>query len=148
MNSRPANSPSSSPVLGLPKKQGLYDPWFEHDACGVGFVVDMHGRKSHRILEQGLQVLRNLDHRGASGSEINTGDGAGILLQMPHGFFQEVCKNSRITLPAAGEYGCGLVYLPRNPTVRRKIEEKANEPKLIRTERGAGYFLDATVETV
>jgi glutamate synthase (NADPH/NADH) large chain len=124
MNSRPANSPSSSPVLGLPKKQGLYDPWFEHDACGVGFVVDMHGRKSHRILEQGLQVLRNLDHRGASGSEINTGDGAGILLQMPHGFFQEVCKNSRITLPAAGEYGCGLVYLPRNPTVRRKIEEK------------------------
>ncbi len=124
MNSRPANSPSSSPVLGLPKKQGLYDPWFEHDACGVGFVVDMHGRKSHRILEQGLQVLRNLDHRGASGSEINTGDGAGILLQMPHGFFQEVCKNSRITLPGAGEYGCGLVYLPRNPTVRRKIEEK------------------------
>ncbi|MFO1451299.1 MAG: glutamate synthase large subunit [Opitutaceae bacterium] len=124
MNSRPESSSSSSPALGLPKKQGLYDPWFEHDACGVGFVVDMHGRKSHRILEQGLQVLRNLDHRGASGSEINTGDGAGILLQMPHSFFQEVCKNSRITLPAARDYGCGLVYLPRNPTVRRKIEEK------------------------
>ncbi|HEY0946094.1 MAG TPA: glutamate synthase large subunit [Opitutaceae bacterium] len=109
---------------GLPAKQGLYDPWFEHDACGVGFVVDMKGRKSHRILEQALQVLRNLDHRGASGSEPNTGDGAGVLLQMPHTFLAEVCKGARIHLPAAGDYGCGLVYLPRNPTVRRKIEEK------------------------
>jgi len=125
MNSSPQDNPPTLPrSLGLPKKQGLYDPWFEHDACGVGFVVDMKGRKSHRILEQGLQILRNLDHRGASGSEINTGDGAGILLQMPDGFFQEACKNTRINLPAAGEYGCGLVYLPRNPTVRRKVEER------------------------
>jgi glutamate synthase (NADPH) large chain len=119
---RPASRPQ--PLLGLPKKQGLYDPWFEHDACGVGFVVDMKGRKSHRIVQDGLKVLRNLDHRGASGSEVNTGDGAGILIQMPHAFFQEVCKSSRIVLPGAGEYGCGLVFLPRNPTVRRKIEER------------------------
>jgi len=84
----------------------------------------MKGRRSHRILENALQVLRNLDHRGASGAEPNTGDGAGVLLQMPHAFFAEVCRSSRITLPAAGDYGAGLVYLPRNPTVRRKIEEK------------------------
>jgi len=71
-----------------------------------------------------LQVLINLDHRGASGSEINTGDGAGVLLQMPHRFLAEACKSARITLPGAGEYGCGLVYLPRNPAVRRKLEEK------------------------
>ena len=67
------------PLLGPPGKQGLYDPQFEHDACGVGFVVDIKGRKSHRILQQAIQVLRNLDHRGASGSEANTGDGAGVL---------------------------------------------------------------------
>ena len=120
------DQPSALPVRspGLPPKQGLYDPWFEHEACGVGFVVDMHGRKSHKILADALQVLRNLDHRGASGAEVNTGDGAGVLLQMPHGFFVEACKSSRITLPAAGEYGCGLVFLPRNPTLRRKIEER------------------------
>ncbi|AOS46374.1 Ferredoxin-dependent glutamate synthase 1 [Lacunisphaera limnophila] len=107
-----------------PGKQGLYDPWFEHDACGVGFVVDMKGRKSHQTLQQGLQVLKNLDHRGASGAEINTGDGAGILLQIPHKFFTEVTKKlSRLNLPAEGQYGAGLVYLPRNPTARRKLEE-------------------------
>ena len=87
---------------GLPTKQGLYDPWFEHDACGVGFVVDIKGRKSHQILQQAIQVLRNLDHRGASGSEANTGDGAGVLLQMPHAFFAEVCKKTRIVLPRRG----------------------------------------------
>jgi glutamate synthase (NADPH) large chain len=124
MNSsdRPTNSPVRSP--GLPPKQGLYDPWFEHEACGVGFVVDMKGRKSHKILSDALQVLRNLDHRGASGAEVNTGDGAGVLLQMPHAFLAEATKAARITLPEAGQYGCGLVYLPRNPSVRRKIEEK------------------------
>ncbi|MBI5766673.1 MAG: glutamate synthase large subunit [Verrucomicrobia bacterium] len=112
------------PYPGRPAKQGLYDPWFEHDACGVGFVVDMKGRKSHKIVADGLQILRNLDHRGASGAEVNTGDGAGILLQMPHKFFVETCKNSRISLPDAGQYGAGLIFLPRNPTIRRKIEER------------------------
>jgi glutamate synthase (NADPH/NADH) large chain len=114
--------PRRSP--GLPTKQGLYDPFFEHDACGVGFVADMHGRKSHKIISDGLQILRNLDHRGASGAEVNTGDGAGILIQMPHRFLLEVCKTARITLPEYGQYGCGLVYMPRNPAMRRKIEER------------------------
>ncbi len=125
MNSSTVNSPKTSlQPSGLPKKQGLYDPWFEHDACGVGFVVDIKGRKSNKIVQDGLQILRNLDHRGASGAEVNTGDGAGILIQMPDAFFQDACKNSRITLPPAGEYGCGLIFLPRNPNVRRRIEER------------------------
>ncbi|HEY4367953.1 MAG TPA: glutamate synthase large subunit [Steroidobacteraceae bacterium] len=107
-----------------PEKQGLYDPAFEHDACGVGFVVDIKGRKSHRILQQGLQILTNLDHRGACGAEVNTGDGAGVLLQMPHRFLVEAAKKARIDLPKAGEYGCGIVFLPRNATLRRRIEER------------------------
>jgi glutamate synthase domain-containing protein 2/glutamate synthase domain-containing protein 1/glutamate synthase domain-containing protein 3 len=109
--------------LGPPPKQGLYDPAFEKDACGVGFVVDIKGRKSHRILQQAIEVLENLDHRGACGCEVNTGDGAGVLMQMPHAFFKEVSKKARITLPEAGQYGAGIVFLPRNPTKRRKLEE-------------------------
>jgi glutamate synthase (NADPH) large chain len=107
-----------------PLKQGLYDPWFEHDSCGVGFVVDVKGRKSNRILQQSLQILINLDHRGASGSEPNTGDGAGVLIQMPHNFLVDACKKARIALPAPGHYGSGLVFLPRSATVRRRLEEK------------------------
>ncbi|HEX9773636.1 MAG TPA: glutamate synthase large subunit [Steroidobacteraceae bacterium] len=109
---------------GPPGKQGLYDPRFEHDACGVGFVVDIQGRKSHRILEQAIQILKNLDHRGACGAETNTGDGAGVLIQMPHAFNEEACRRARITLPPLGEYGSGVIFLPRNPTVRRRIEER------------------------
>ena len=110
--------------LGLPPKQGLYDPANEHDACGVGFVVDIKGRKSHRILEQAIEVLRNLDHRGACGCEVNTGDGAGVLLQIPHRFLQAVAQRDGFTLPAPGEYGSGLIFLPRNASKRRKLEER------------------------
>ncbi|AMN45563.1 glutamate synthase (ferredoxin) [Steroidobacter denitrificans] len=102
----------------------MYDPAFEHDACGVGFVADIRGRKSHKILQQGLQILTNLDHRGACGAEVDTGDGAGILLQMPHRFLVEAARKARIDLPTAGHYGCGIVFLPRNPTLRRHIEER------------------------
>src|SRR5438093_12089380 len=83
----------------LPVKQGLYDPQFEHDACGVGFVVDLKGRKSHDLVQNALQVLLNLQHRGACGCEKNTGDGAGILLQMPHGFLEQDCAGLKIKLP-------------------------------------------------
>ncbi|MET0534548.1 MAG: glutamate synthase large subunit, partial [Steroidobacter sp.] len=107
-----------------PEKQGLYDPAYEHDACGVGFVVDIKGRKSHKILQQGLQVLTNLDHRGACGAETNTGDGAGVLLQMPHKFLVTAASKSRIDLPEPEHYGCGIVFLPRNATLRRRIEER------------------------
>jgi glutamate synthase (ferredoxin) len=90
----------------------------------VGFVVDVKGRKSHRILEQAIQVLRNLDHRGACGCEANTGDGAGVLIQMPHAYFQHVAKKDRLfSLPGPGEYASGLVFFPRNPTRRRRLVE-------------------------
>jgi glutamate synthase domain-containing protein 1 len=117
-------SSTQRPVHMRPGPQGLYDPRFEHDACGLGFVVHIKGHKSHRILEQAIQVLKNLDHRGACGCEVNTGDGAGVLMQMPHAFNEEVCRKARIPLPAAGEYGSGIIFLPRNPTVRRQIEQK------------------------
>jgi len=117
----------STRLTGLPPKQGLYDPQFERDACGVGFVVDIQGRKSHTILQQAIQVLKNLDHRGACGCEVNTGDGAGVLLQMPHGFLKAAAKAARIALPGPGEYGSGLVFLPRNATLRRRLEKRFGE---------------------
>jgi glutamate synthase (ferredoxin) len=102
--------------------QGLYDPRHEHDACGVGFVVDLAGRKSHTIVAQALTVLKNLLHRGACGCEPNTGDGAGILMQMPDRFLRRECARLEIPLPAAGEYGCGLVFLPRKTAQRRRVQ--------------------------
>lgn len=103
----------------LPKKQGLYDPQFEHDSCGVGFVCDIRGRKSHQIIQQGLEVLRRLSHRGATGSDPKTGDGAGILIQIPHEFFVQVCAKEKISLPAEGRYGTGLVFLPTQERERK-----------------------------
>jgi len=87
--------------------QGLYDPRHEHDACGVGFVVDIKGRKSHAIVRQALQVLKNLEHRGASGCEVNTGDGAGILIQMPDGFLRPEAQRLGMELPPERGYGAG-----------------------------------------
>jgi glutamate synthase domain-containing protein 1 len=107
---------------GLPPKQGLYDPQFEHDACGVGFVVHMKGRKSHEIIQQALEILRNLDHRGACGCEVNTGDGAGILMQMPHTFLQAECAKLGIKLPKPGQYGAGMIFMPQDPPERQKCE--------------------------
>ena len=116
---------------GLPPAQGLYDPRHEHDACGVGFVVDIKGRKSHAIVSQALQVLKNLLHRGACGCEVNTGDGAGILIQMPHAFLGRECAALGIALPAPGQYGAGLVFLPRDPAqaarCRALLEEVVRE---------------------
>jgi glutamate synthase (ferredoxin) len=100
----------------------LYDPQFEHEACGVGFVVNIKGRKSHTIIEQALQMLLNLDHRGACGCEANTGDGAGILLQTPHAFFKEVIRSAGFSLPSAAEYGVGMVYMPHDPAQRAECE--------------------------
>jgi glutamate synthase (NADPH/NADH) large chain len=109
---------------GIPEKQGLYDPQFEHDSCGVGFVVDMHGRKSHTIVRKGIQVLVNLQHRGAKGCEVNTGDGAGITIQVPDAFLRAETKKLGITLPEAGKYGVGMVFLPRNAESRKQCEER------------------------
>jgi glutamate synthase (ferredoxin) len=101
-----------------PSQIGLYDPQFEHDACGVGFIVQMKGQKSHDIVAQGLTILVNLEHRGACGCEVNTGDGAGILLQMPHTFLKKAAARENIALPSPGEYGVGMIYASQNPQER------------------------------
>jgi glutamate synthase (ferredoxin) len=107
----------------LPSKQGLYDPQYEHDACGVGFIVHMKGKKSHEIVEQALTILVNLDHRGACGCEPNTGDGAGILMQVPHKFLVKVAAAENITLPEAGQYGVGMMYTSPDPATRQQSQE-------------------------
>ncbi len=103
-----------------PAAQGLYDPAFEHDACGVAFVVDIHGRASHRLVEQGITALVHLDHRGASGAEVNTGDGAGILVQVPDRFYRDELT---VELPAAGHYATGIAFVPGDEaTVAATVE--------------------------
>ena len=108
---------------GLPPSQGLYDPAHEHDSCGTGFVVNIKGEKSHDIVEKGLEVLRNLEHRGACGCDPLTGDGAGILMQVPDEFLRRECAALRITLPASGEYGVGMVFMPLDVAKRNACEE-------------------------
>ncbi|QAT17445.1 glutamate synthase large subunit [Candidatus Velamenicoccus archaeovorus] len=98
---------------GYPDKQGLYDPAFEHDSCGVGFVVHVKGKKSHDIVVQGLTVLDHLSHRGAQGADPKTGDGAGILIQMPHAFFEAVLGEKKVMLPASGSYAAAMLFIPR-----------------------------------
>src|SRR5713101_5913476 len=111
-------------IPGYPHKQGLYDPRFEHDACGIGFVVNIKGEKSHEIVQQALTVLQNLDHRGACGCEDNTGDGAGILLQVPHAFLQHACDGIGLQLPRPGQYGVGMIFLPRDREQRHQCERR------------------------
>ncbi|MCC7087035.1 MAG: glutamate synthase large subunit [Pirellulales bacterium] len=104
--------------------EGLYDPAFEHDACGVGFVASLRGEKSHEIVRQGLEILVNLTHRGACGCDPLTGDGAGILIQMPHEYFVPTMAEWGILLPDRGDYGIGNVFLPPDPAQRRHCEER------------------------
>ena len=110
-----------SDISGFPSKQGLYDPRNEHDACGMGFVVNIKGVKSHTLVHQALEVLVHLEHRGACGCEPNTGDGAGILMQIPHKFFAEVCD---FALPDAGAYGVGMLFMPRDRDQRVACEKE------------------------
>jgi glutamate synthase (NADPH/NADH) large chain len=108
---------------GLPAKTGLYDPANEHDACGIGMIANIHNAKSHRIIADGLRILENLEHRGAVGADPKAGDGAGILIQIPHDFFSAEAKRLGFELPAAGDYGVGFVFMPRDPAVRERIEQ-------------------------
>jgi len=105
-----------------PRAQGLYDPANEHDACGVGFVANIKGKKSHEIIEQGLTILKNLTHRGAVGADPKASDGAGILIQMPDKFFREEMAKQGVKLPPFGQYGVGMVFLPREPASRFACE--------------------------
>ncbi|HZU26930.1 MAG TPA: glutamate synthase large subunit [Bryobacteraceae bacterium] len=107
---------------GLPAPQGLYHPGNEHDACGIGFVVNITGEPSHDIILKGIQILINLTHRGACGCDPETGDGAGVLIQIPHKFFARECARLGFTLPAPGEYGVGMCFLPVEPSQRLQTE--------------------------
>ena len=118
------------------EKYGLYDSRFEHDSCGVGFVCDVKGRKSNTIVRQGLKVLKRLSHRGATGADPKTGDGAGILIQTPHQFFLKIAHQAKIRLPDYGEYGSGLVFLPANFKERKFCKDA-----LFKIVKDEGQFL-------
>jgi glutamate synthase (NADPH/NADH) large chain len=107
---------------GLPPPQGLYDPSLERDACGMGFIANLKGVPSHDIIQKGIQILINLTHRGACGCDPQTGDGAGITIQIPHKFFQKECARLGFTLPQPGEYGVGMVFLPVESNARLRCE--------------------------
>jgi len=127
-----------------PPQQGLYDPINEHDACGIGFVVNIKGVRSHTLVKQALEVLNNLNHRGACGCEANTGDGAGILLQLPHAFLKKAAATEKITLPAPGAYGLGMMFFPRDEKARRDAE---NAFEKIVAEEGQTFLGWRTVPT-
>ena len=118
------HEPSAPPAAWPPAAQGLYDPRNERDACGLGFIANIKGRKSHDIIAQGLRILTNLTHRGATGADPLQGDGAGILLQLPDAFFRRACGKLGITLPAIGQYGVGMVFLPQEPASRMACEQE------------------------
>ena len=106
----------------IPPAQGLYSPAHEHDACGVGFVVNIKGTRSHDIVRKGIEVLNNLTHRGACGCDPRTGDGAGMLLQIPHEFLSRETRRLGFELPARGEYGVGMLFLPLDDDKRKQAE--------------------------
>src|SRR5210317_285833 len=99
--------------IGMPPVQGLYDPANEHDNCGVGFIANIKGRKSHDIVKRGIEILCNLTHRGAVGADPLDGDGAGLMIQIPEAYYREVCD---FELPVSGDFGAGIVFLPRDRT--------------------------------
>ena len=105
-----------------PPAQGLYDPAHERDACGVGFIADLQGRKSHQIVSDALKILANLEHRGAVGADPLAGDGAGILVQIPHEFLKDECKKLGFALPTSGRYAVGQIYMPRDERLRAHCE--------------------------
>jgi len=107
-------------INNYPNKTGLYSPSFEHDACGIGAVANIKGEKSHKVLQDALNILINLEHRGGIGAEENTGDGAGVLFQIPHRFFREEGQKLGIIVPDAGEYAVAMIFLPQNEGAREK----------------------------
>ncbi|MDQ1004372.1 glutamate synthase (NADPH/NADH) large chain [Neobacillus niacini] len=109
---------------GYPGPQGLYHPEYEHEACGIGMVANINGKKSHDIVEYAITILCNLEHRGGQSADTSTGDGAGILTQIPHSFFEKQCEKENIELPEAGKYGIGMIFLPQDPEVRKKTQKQ------------------------
>src|SRR6187549_405367 len=124
-----ASSSTQAGMAGFPQKQGMYNPAFEKDACGLAMVATLRGTAGHDIIELALTALRNLEHRGAIGSDAGTGDGAGILTQMPDAFLREVVD---FDLPPVGEYAAGLIFLPRDEEAR--AAEKAGIEQIAESE--------------
>ena len=141
-----AATPIDARRIGLPASQGLYNPQNEPDACGVGFVTHIKGRQSHSIIQQGLKILENLDHRGAVGADKMMGDGAGILIQIPDVLYREEMAQQGVTLPPPGEYGVAMVFLPKETASRLACEQE-----LERAVRAEGQILlgwrDVPVDT-
>jgi glutamate synthase domain-containing protein 1 len=108
---------------GGTRRDGLYDPSYEHDGCGIGFVANLNGVRSHELVDQGLTILANMEHRGACGADPCSGDGAGIMIQVPHEYLRDAAG---VPLPGAGEYAVGMVFLPRDPAQRTACEDLAN----------------------
>ena len=130
-----ASAVKATAIVGRPEASGLLDPAHERDACGVGFIADIKGRKSHRIVEDGLKILLNLEHRGAVGADPRAGDGAGMLVQIPHGFFVKEAARLGFTLPEPGHYAVGHIFLPRDAEgaaiVREVFERVVAEEGLV-----------------
>jgi glutamate synthase (NADPH) large chain len=125
--------------MPLPPRNGLYDPSYEHDACGFGFVASMTGEPSHEIVRQGIQILINLEHRGACGCDPETGDGAGLLLQIPHEFFAAEAQRLGFSLPAPGKYGVGFVFLPKDTSTHQRCQRVLEDKILGAGQRVLGW---------
>ncbi len=121
------------------KNQGMYDPSYEHDACGMGFVADVKGRKSRSIIDKGLDILKNLEHRGAVGADPETGDGSGILIQMPDEFIRKAAGEKKIKLPAYGKYGVGMMFLPQDPVLRKAVENLVEKIVIDESQKFLGW---------
>ncbi|QRG70180.1 glutamate synthase large subunit [Brevibacillus choshinensis] len=114
-------------MRGLPTKQGLYDPMFEHDACGIGFIANLKNKANHEMVRKGLEILCHLEHRGGQGSDPETGDGAGILTGIPHAFFKKSSEELGFKLPAQGKYGVGMLFLPMDEALRNTYEKQLEQ---------------------
>ena len=143
LGASPAPTTSAPAARGadplLPRAQGLYDPANERDSCGVGVVADMKGRKSHAILQKGLQILANLDHRGATGADATLGDGCGVLTQIPHGFFALECERLGLNLPEPGHYAIGQFFMPRDAAARAEVEAIVEEAVVAEGQTAIGW---------
>jgi glutamate synthase (NADPH/NADH) large chain/glutamate synthase (ferredoxin) len=124
-------------MKGYPVAQGLYHPDYEHEACGIGMVANINGTKTHEIVENAITILCNLEHRGGQSADTSTGDGAGILTQIPHSFFEKQCEKENIILPEEGGYGIGMVFLPQDPDVRKQVQKQI---KVVIEEEGQTFL--------
>src|SRR6516165_4838782 len=126
-DSKPAERELTREFSWRPSAEGLYDPALEKDSCGVGFIANIKGKKSHQIVSDALSILCNLEHRGAVGADPRFGDGAGILVQIPHAFFKRKAAEIGFLLPEPGEYAVGALFMPKDTAWRKVIQSIISE---------------------